>query len=406
MPKYSYTAKSLAGESKSGVAEAKNEHELARILHQEGYILISSDIGGKKRRKISFDVSIPFLNKVSLKEKVIFTRNLQIMISAGISLPRALNTLSEQTKSKRFKKVLLKTSEKIIQGKSFSEAIDGYPDIFSELFVNMVRVGEESGTLESVLGVLVRQMERQNELSSKIKGAMAYPLVIIAAMIGIGVIMLIFVIPQLAETFEDLNIELPLTTRIVIFIGTNLARFWYLLPVVVLLLMFLTRAALKTASGKLLFDSLVLKAPLISPIIRKTYSAYTVRTLGSLISSGVPIIRSLEITSGTLTNTYYKRAIGGASEQVKKGAKLSQFLQNYQDIYPSVVVHMIAVGEETGRMADMLQKLADFFEEEVAQATKNLSSVIEPILMIIIGGVVGFFVISMVQPMYGMIQTL
>lgn len=404
MPRYFYVAKTLKGEPRSGVLEAKSEKELAGILRQEDCILISANLAEKTTQKRKILSSINFFDRVSLTEKIMFARNLQVMVSAGISLPRALTILAEQAKSKKFRNALLNISEEIVRGRSLSEAASRHPSIFSELFVSMVKVGEESGTLEEVLGVLLGQMEKDRELKSKIKGAMIYPLVIVITMILIGIAMLILIVPKLAETFADLNIDLPFTTRTIIFIGNLLAKFWYLLPLITIIFLILLRVILKTQIGKAAIDKLVLKIPIISSIIKKTNSAYTVRNLGSLIASGVPIIRALEITSGTLGNIYYKKTIYEASEQIKKGSKLSQFLSQHQNIYPSLVVQMLAVGEETGKTADMLQKLADFYEEEVTQTTKNLSSLIEPVLMIIIGAIVGFFVISMIQPMYSMIK--
>jgi len=404
VPRYFYVAKTLKGEPRSGVLEAKSEKELAGILRQEDCILISANLAEKTTQKRKILSSINFFDRVSLTEKIMFARNLQVMVSAGISLPRALTILAEQAKSKKFRNALLNISEEIVRGRSLSEAASRHPSIFSELFVSMVKVGEESGTLEEVLGVLLGQMEKDRELKSKIKGAMIYPLVIVITMILIGIAMLILIVPKLAETFADLNIDLPFTTRTIIFIGNLLAKFWYLLPLITIIFLILLRVILKTQIGKAAIDKLVLKIPIISSIIKKTNSAYTVRNLGSLIASGVPIIRALEITSGTLGNIYYKKTIYEASEQIKKGSKLSQFLSQHQNIYPSLVVQMLAVGEETGKTADMLQKLADFYEEEVTQTTKNLSSLIEPVLMIIIGAIVGFFVISMIQPMYSMIK--
>jgi type IV pilus assembly protein PilC len=407
MPKYSYLAKSLTGTPRPGVLEAKDEHELAKILHQEGYILISAESAEKPHFFKKIVWQLPFLGrKISATEKIMFTRNLKVIIAAGISLPKALNTLAEQSKSKKFKEILLAIAEKISKGEGFSQTLSYYPTIFSELFVAMVKVGEESGTLEQSLDILAQQMEKDYELRAKIKGAMIYPLVIVCAMILIGIFMLIMVIPQLAKTFEELNIELPLTTRIVIALGNFLANFWYTLPFLLLFLVILVRVIVKTNLGKKLFDKLFLKIPIFSSIIKKTNSAYTVRTLGSLISAGIPIVRCLEITSGTLGNIYYKKAMLLAAEEIKKGAKLSQFLAGYQDIYPSLVVQMLAVGEETGQTSDMLSKLADFYEEEVARATKNLSVVIEPLLMIVVGILVGFFVVSMIQPMYSMLQSI
>jgi type IV pilus assembly protein PilC len=249
-------------------------------------------------------------------------------------------------------------------------------------------------------------MERQNEMKSKIIGALIYPAVIIMAMLGIGFLMLIMVVPQLAKTFDELGAELPPTTKVIIFIGTFLANYWYLLPLIILVLVILLRRILKTKSGKRIFDALTLKIPIISSLIKKTNSASMVRTLSSLITAGVPIVRSLEIISGAMGNIFYKEAMIDAAEEVRKGSKFSEVLMKYENIFSSLVVQMIAVGEETGQTSDILGNLADFYEEEVTNSAKNLTSAIEPIIMLIIGGAVGFFAISMIQPMYGMLGSL
>ncbi|MCD6528331.1 type II secretion system F family protein [bacterium] len=403
---YHYIAKSFKGEIRSGVIEVKDKNTLARILRREGYILIKAEPEDKKLKRKRFSLPLPFLKRVSLKEKMIFTRNLQVMIGAGVSLPKALKTLSYQTKNKKFKKILSEIREEIIKGKSLSESLKMYPEVFSELFVSMIKVGEETGKLEKTLGVLTRQMEREHELKSKIRGAMIYPAVIIFAMLGIGILMLIVVVPKINQTFQELSIELPLTTRIIISIGLFLSKFWYLLFLIIFGAVFLLKIILKTKTGKKILDILFLKIPIIAPIVRKTNSAYTVRTLGSLISSGVPIVKSLKITSTTLGNIYFKEAINSAAEEVKKGTKLADALRPYENIYPPIVIQMIEVGEETGETAGMLLRLADFFEEEVTNTTKNLASVIEPIVLLLIGGVVGLFAVSMIQPMYSMLQAL
>jgi type IV pilus assembly protein PilC len=318
-------------------------------------------------------------------------------------LPKSLEILSLQLKSKKLKAALLQIKEEIIKGESFSNTLSNYPNIFSELFQSMIKVGEETGTLEKVLEVLSLQMERENDLKSKIKGAMVYPAVIICAMIGIGILMLVTVVPQLAATFVELDIELPATTRFVIFLGNFLAQKWYLAIIFLFFLAFLFWQFLKTKLGKRITDSITLKLPIISPMIKNTNSAYTVRTLSSLIAAGVPLPRALEITSRTLGNIYYQNALMEAAEKVRKGEKLSEALKPYETIYPLTVIQMVSVGEETGETSNVLTRLADFFEEEVSNSTKNLASVIEPVLMLIIGAAVGFFAVSMIQPMYSML---
>ena len=403
LPRYFYIAKSFKGKDKSGILDVKNMSELSRILHQQGLVLVSASVEKEKAKKGKLTLSLPSFAGVSLVDKMMFTRNLQVMISAGVTLPRGLNILAAQTKNQKFKKAIIGISEEITKGKNFSESLGEYPEIFHELFVSMIEVGEESGTLERVLKDLTYQMDREYNLKSEIKSAMIYPAVIITAMAGIGALMLIMVVPRLAETFEELEIPLPATTQFVIGLGNFLVVYWFLLPFVIFFLFFIFKVVLKTKIGKRTFDGILLKIPVISPIIKKVNSAQTLRILSSLIAAGIPIVQALKIVSGTLGNFYFKEAILKAMEEVKKGGKFSKALEPYQNIYPLIMLQMIEVGEETGATSDVLAKLADFFEEEVTADTKNLSALMEPFLMLLIGGAVGFFAISMIQPMYSML---
>lgn len=405
MPKYFYVAKSVAGEEKTGELDAKDESQLAKILHDEGFVLVSAEAEKEKGKK-NFNINISFLDKVSLKEKTFFTRNLTVMISAGISLPRSLSTLAEITKNKKFKKVLLEIVGEVNKGQSFSSTLKKYPDVFSELFCSLIRAGEESGTMEDSLKNLTQQMERQGELRSKIIGAIIYPVVVISAMIGIGIMMLVMVIPKLAETFKEIGAELPITTKIVMYMGDFMSQKWYLFILMIIVLAIIFKILSKTEAGKKILDKISLKLPVISPIVQKINSAYTVRTIGSLVNSGVPITNALEITAGILGNVYFKEALIGSADLVRKGKKLSEALKGYGSLYPLIALQMVEVGEETGETADILQKLADFFEEEVANTTKNLSSIIEPVLMLLIGGAIGFFAISMMQPLYSIMGSI
>jgi len=409
MPKYSFTAKSQKGETYSGNREAKDELDLARTLRQEGYVLISAIAENRDRPLMGlslFSSIFSFLGGVPSKEKMIFARNMKVMIGAGVPLPKTLETLSRQTKSKQLVRALLGIKNEVMRGKSFSEALSGHPKIFSEFFINMVKVGEESGTLENNIAILVRQMEREQDLKSKIQSALMYPAVIIFAMVGIGILMLLTVVPKLSDTFEDLGVELPLATKIVIGFASFLTERWYAAILILAVFLILAQAGIKTKAGRKIFGTLSLRLPVISPIVKKTNSAYMVRTLSALMSAGVPLVRSLEIISNTMGNFHYKKAVLEAIEAVKKGGKLSEGLKPYRDLFSLTVIQMIEVGEETGESSDVLEKLGDFFEEEVAVATKNLASIIEPILMLVIGATVGFFAISMIQPMYSMLQGL
>jgi type IV pilus assembly protein PilC len=399
MPKYSFLAISSEGKTEKGILEAKDEFELAKILKERKLILIKAE---KVKEKRKFQISLPSFG-VPLSEKMFFTRNLKIMISAGVPLPRAILNLSQQTRSKRFKIILEKISERIVKGEKFSDAISLFPQIFNEFYQNMIKVAEETGRLEDVLEILARQMERENELRSKIKGAMIYPAVIVFALIGVGILMLVFVVPKLAETFKELGVQLPLTTRIVIFLGTFLEKNFLFLFFSLIFLIFLFLQFLRTKIGKRIFDKISLSLPIFSSLVKKSNSASTARSLSSLISAGVSLPRALEITANTLGNVFYKEALFSCAEKVRKGGKLSESLKPYQKIYPLTLISMIEVGEETGETSEVLSKIADFYESEVSDAAKNLTSIIEPVLMLIIGAAVGFFAISMVQPMYSML---
>ncbi|MDP2909925.1 MAG: type II secretion system F family protein [bacterium] len=403
MAKFFYQARNLNGDQKAGEFEAKDEKELAMILREEGYFIVKAETEKKKRKQFAIPA---VFNGVSLVSKLMFTRNLRVMVSAGVSLPRVIGILAEQAKSRKFKKVLQETKECVLKGDPLSNSLEKYPSIFSDLFVSMIRVGEETGTLEDVLRVLSEQLEKEHQLKSRVRNAMVYPAVILAAMILIATAMLIFVIPKLASTFEEMNVKLPFTTRVIISTGEFLSVFWYLVPIIFVLVVLGTKFALRSKTGKVVLDALTLKIPLVGGILKKTNSAYTVRTLSSLISAGVPIVRSLEIVSSSLTNIYYRKAIAEAAEKVKKGAKLSEALAEHGNIYPSLVIQMIEVGGETGETAEILKKLAIFYEEEVDNATKNLSTIVEPLLMIVIGAAVAFFAVSMLQPIYGLMETL
>ena len=399
MPTYFYIAKSFKGEVKSGSLEVKDKHELARILRGQGYLLISAESKVSKKK-----FRIILAGKVKLSEKIFFTRNLQAMISAGVSLPRALMILSEQTKNRRFKIALEKISDNILKGKNFSNSLALYPNIFSEVFINMVKVGEEAGTLERVLNDLVYQMERENSLKSRVKGAMMYPAVVVVVMIGIGILMMIMVVPRLSATFEELGVELPFTTQLIISFGNFLTKNIILILISLFIFILVMRLILKTKAGKKTIDAISLRFPVISDLIKKSNSASMLRTLSALITSGVPIVRALEISAGASGNFYYRESLNLAAEKVQKGLKMSEVLKRYKNIYPDLVVQMTKIGEETGQTADMFSKLADFFESEVEIITKNIASIIEPVITVILGIAVGFFAISMIQPMYSMLK--
>jgi len=403
MSLFQYLAKNIKGEEKKGVLEAKDKIELAKILHEQGFFLVKASSEIEKKDKRNFLVFLEKFRRIPLKEKLFFFRNLQVMVSAGISLPRAIRVLAHQTSNQRFKKVLLEIEENLLKGYSLSQSFAGFPDVFSTLTTNMIKVGEESGRLEFVLKNLSEHLEKEYQLRNRVLGALLYPAVIISAMVGVGILMLVVVVPKLAAVFKDLGVELPFTTRLIIKIGYLFLDYWYLFVLFFLFLLFCFHWFIKTKKGRGILDKMLLKIPVISGLLKKVYIVEIIRTLAILIRSGVPILQSLSITEEVARNKYYKNSLREAKEKVQKGKSLAEALEKYSYLYSNTVIEMLKVGGETGKTDEILEKLANFYDEEVSRVTQNLSSIIEPVLILLIGAVVGFFAVSMIQPMYSLL---
>lgn len=402
MPNYYYTAKTFDGRTKTGILPAKDVSQLAQALKGESMLLIKA-ISEEEKKKNIFSFLVKF-SSVSTVEKIMLTRNLHIMIATGLSLVRSFDILSAQSKNPKLKRALLNIKEEINKGESFSGSLAKYPDIFSELFQSMVKIGEESGTLEEVFKILASQLEKEHELKSKVQGAMIYPCIILLTMAGVGAVITIVVLPKLNDFFNNLKVELPFYTKFIINFGTLAQKWWYLFILAPVFFVVFYLLSMKTQKGRWIRDTILLKIPFFSSIIKKNNSALLIRCLGSLISSGVSLVRSLEITSGTVGNLYYKRAIDKSAEKIKKGEKLSGALKTYQNLFPVGAVEMIEVGEETGKTSVILKRLAEFYEKEVINIAENLSSAIEPILILFLGLVVAFFAFSIIEPMYSVLK--
>ena len=401
MPNFLYTAKSLNGQIKTGNIDAKDIRELAQSLKGEGLVLVKADYEVEKAKSI-FNFSF-FSGKVSITEKMLMTRNLWIMVSTGLSLVKGFSILSAQSKTKKMKAALLDIGQEVSKGKSLADSFKKYPDIFSDLFQSMIRAGEESGTLEDVLKVLSAQLEKEKEMKSKIQKALIYPVILMAVMLVVGVCLIIFVLPKINAFFVGLHADLPITTKIILGSGDFFMKYWYLFVVLLLILMFLSTALAKTKTGRFILDTVSLKIPFVSSLVKKSNSAALIRSLSSLLSSGVPLIRSLQITSGIVSNFYFKKALSQVSEDVEKGKKLFISLQPFQNIFPYGAIAMIEIGEETGKTSLILKKLAEFYEEEVTNIAENLSAVIEPVMIVLIGAVVGVFAVSIIGPLYSVL---
>lgn len=339
-----------------------------------------------------------------MTELITFANNLAVMTEAGLSISRALSIMVKQSKNKRFKEILEDITALISQGQTLSSALEKHNDVFSNLFVSMVSAGEESGKLGYSLRTIAGQLEKANSLTKKIKGAMIYPTVIICLMVVIGIVLMVYMVPTLTATFVGLNIKLPLPTRIVIaisdFLRNNIVL--VLLGLVGLVVGFIT--FLKTQRGQRMIDWLILHMPIFGTMSKEVNAARTTRTLASLVSSGVDIVESLHITGNVIQNSYFKEIVEATAKKVEVGELLSTSLQN--NLYPIFVSEMLSVGEETGKMTDMLNNVATYYENEIDQKTKDLSTIIEPFLMILIGIAVGAFAIAMLLPTYSLVDAI
>jgi type IV pilus assembly protein PilC len=294
--------------------------------------------------------------------------------------------------------------ERIKRGEAFADSLANYPKVFNNFYISMIRVGEKGGTLEEVLKILAQHLKKDHEFRSKVFGAMIYPAVILIAMTGIGILMMILVMPKIISIFEELKVNLPLTTQILIAITKFLNHYFYIGAMVIVLLVVFIIKAIKTPKGKQIMGWLGIRTPFLKKILKKINCARFARSFSSLMKSGVAIVESLNISAQTLSNFFYIESLLQAGIEVKKGKRLQESLEKYPELYPVLVGQMIGVGEETGELENIMEKLAEFYEEEVTNITDNLASIIEPVLMIILGVAVGFFAISMIQPMYSMME--
>lgn len=406
MPTFNYKAVKENGEVFEGFIDAIDEKELSKKIRNLGGVIVNFS----KKKNISFlglfkKMTI-FGGGIKTSDKIVFAKNLSAMIGAGLSISKAMTTLEKQFQNNNFRKVVEGVNFSIKEGKTIHESLKEYPEVFPPLFISMVRAGEESGKIADSLMLVHDQMKNSETLRKKIKGALIYPLLITAVMIIIGILMLIFIVPTLQATFGDLGVALPLSTRIIIGFSNFLINNTVIFNSILFVVIFLISLGFKTKRGKEIFDIIVLKIPVISTMIKEINSARTARTLSSLLSSGVDVVTAFDITKDVLQNHYYKSILIEAKNNIQKGVPIADIFLKNEKFYPVIVSAMVEVGEETGKLPEMLLSIADFYEEEIDQKTKNISTIIEPVLMVVIGFAVGFFAISMITPMYSLMNTI
>ena len=400
-----YKAKSKNGEIYKGTSETTDRFSLSRELKAKGDIPLSI-----KEKKDNSYGSLNFLNnlffRVKTEEQIIFTKNLSGMLKAGLSLSRALSVLKKQTKNKTLSDVLISLNKEINSGGTLSSGLSKFPNIFSKLFTSMTRAGEESGNLSGALTDIGSNLEKAHSLTKKIRGALLYPSIILSVMVLIGVLMFAFVVPTLANTFKELGVELPASTRFIIALGNFFSEYLILSFVIIIGSAFGIISFLRADFMKKYVDFAILRLPIVGKLSKELNPARTTRPISSLLLSGVSIIRAIEITGDVVQNTYYKRVLNQAKEEIEKGEPFSKAFEDNPKLYPIMMAEMVEVGEETGKLSDTLLQVASFYEVEIENKTKNLSVVIEPVLMVFIGAAVGFFAISMISPLYSVLNNI
>jgi len=399
MPVFTYSARPASGgETRTGEIDLKTKDEVVSYLHRQKLIPVSVR---EKPKQLAFK----FGTGVSTRDIVIFTRQFATMINSGLPLVQSLDILAEQTENERFRAVIREVLSGVESGNTLADALDKHPKVFTKLYVNMVAAGEAGGILDTILLRLATFLEKSDALMRKIKGAMIYPAVIFGVAGAAVTILLLFVIPTFQEMFASAGVALPLPTQIVINMSKILQNYWWLILGAIIVGGFFMRQFYKTGPGELAFDKLLLNLPILGDMQRKAAVARFTRTLGTLVSSGVSILEGLEITAKTAGNRVIHDAVMGSRASIAGGETISGPLKE-SGVFPPMVVQMINVGEQTGGLDEMLNKIADFYDDEVDAAVSALLSALEPMMIIVLGVVVGGMIVAMYLPIFDMVNTM
>ncbi|PLX83441.1 MAG: pilus assembly protein PilC [Desulfuromonas sp.] len=402
MGKFAWQGKTRTGKSQKGVIEAPDEAAASAALRRQGLMLSSIKEQGKG---MSMEINIPGMEpKVTTKDLVVFTRQFSTMIDAGLPLVQCLDILSRQQENKTFKKILLKIKEDVESGSTFADALKKHPKAFDELYVNLVAAGEVGGILDTILNRLAAYIEKAMKLKKQVKSAMTYPTTIIGIAVVVISVILVFVIPSFEKMFKDFGGELPMPTQIVISISNFIQSYILAIIIGVVVTVWLLKRIYKTPRGRLQMDALFLRLPVMGVLIRKVAVAKFTRTLGTMISSGVPILDGLGIVAKTAGNKVVENAVNKVAQSISEGKTIAEPLEK-SGVFPPMVCQMIAVGEQSGAIDTMLNKIADFYDDEVDDAVSNLTAMMEPLLMLFLGTTVGGLVIAMYLPIFKLAGT-
>lgn len=406
MPLFNFKAQKSDGSIYEGKREAADKFALYRELKASGETALLAE-EASAHKKFDWKKFTTLFSRVNTHDKIIFARNLGSMLEAGLAVSRALTVMEKQAhQGGRLREVIIAVNNDIKKGVSLSQALKAFPDVFPGLMVAMVHSGEESGGVAQALKLVAFQMEKTYELKKKVQGAMMYPAIVITAMVIIAVLMMIFVVPAITNTFASLEVELPLSTRTIIFISDLIRNHLISGLVGLAAIVFGLYSLSRTKQGRQVIDWSVLKIPLIGKLVVETNTARTARTLASLVSAGVEMVEAFRIAREVVQNSYYRKVLTQAEEVIQRGSPIAGVFLEHTKLYPPFLGEMVAVGEETGKLGEMLGNVSVYYETEVERKTKDMSTIIEPFLMIIIGAAVGFFAISIISPTYSLVGSI
>lgn len=395
MPVFSYVTKDMNGEYHKGDVETVDAFQAATLLRRKRLIIISIKEKNKNQESL-FD---KYFNKIPFSAVVIMTRQLATMIQAGLVLSEAIDILQDQQENKKFKVVLLNILADIKGGLDFASALQKYPRVFPPIYSQLVSAGQASGKLDTILLQLATNLEKEREFRSKIRGAMIYPLVVVTMMIAVMLIMVFFVMPKLLGLYGESNIELPLPTKIMIGFSNFMLNYWWVLLIIIIIVVISFRRYAATADGRLRIDDFMLRAPVIGKISSLIILTSFTRTFGLLVSSGLSILDSIKIVAAITGNRVYQDGLEMTYQGVERGLSFSSQILRLKE-FPRIIGQMIKTGEETGKLDEIMFKLADYFEAESDNSLKNVTTLIEPIVLVVLGIGVGFLVISIILPIY------
>lgn len=402
MPSFSYQAVDTNGKTVSGIISATDKNTAVSLIGKQKLKLVSMELSSTvKKGTISF-----FKPKVKISDLVLFTRQLSTMVSAGVPLLRSLNTMYDQVENPTLKEVIGDLIKDVEGGVSLAEAMQKHPDVFNDIFVNMIRAGEAAGIVDEILKRLATQTEKNASMRKKIKSASTYPIVLLTLTIGAFMGLMIFIIPRIGEILKDLGGEdakLPAITQIMLDLSGFMTSFWYIVLGGTFLIVFSLRRYIKTPAGRYQLHAFVLKVPILKTLVTKIAVARFTRTFAALIGAGVSVVEALRVTARAVGNDVYRKAIEQAAMEVVNGKQLSQAIEGNQ-LFPGIVPQMLAVGEETGQTDIVLVKVADFYDEEVDAIIDSLSSILEPVMIVIMGGMVGLVAASVMGPIASLSQ--